>query len=144
MAEFYKKKKKVCQMCAGKTVDYKDVEVDSITVTSTNDASEGSNVWNWKSKVLPAYKQGKKITYTVEEVLPGGYTNDVTKYAVVNTAQKEEIKNPIALTVKKLISGSEATLNGVTFTLTNSDKVEIDYTTSKVGSNSKNKKSFNL
>lgn len=27
MAEFYRKKKKVCQMCAGKTVDYKNVEV---------------------------------------------------------------------------------------------------------------------
>lgn len=24
MAEFYRKKKKVCQMCAGKPVDYKD------------------------------------------------------------------------------------------------------------------------
>ena len=27
MAEFFKKKKKVCQMCAGKPVDYKDIEV---------------------------------------------------------------------------------------------------------------------
>ena len=27
MAEFYRKKKKVCYMCAGKTVDYKDVDV---------------------------------------------------------------------------------------------------------------------
>ena len=27
MAEFYRKKKKICQMCAGKTVDYKDAEV---------------------------------------------------------------------------------------------------------------------
>ena len=27
MAEFFKKKKNVCQMCAGKDVDYKDVEV---------------------------------------------------------------------------------------------------------------------
>ncbi len=27
MAEFYRKKKKVCQMCAGKSVDYKDVEI---------------------------------------------------------------------------------------------------------------------
>ncbi len=27
MAEFFKKKKKVCQMCAGKDVDYKDVDV---------------------------------------------------------------------------------------------------------------------
>ena len=27
MAEFFKKKKKVCQMCAGKSVDYKDVEI---------------------------------------------------------------------------------------------------------------------
>ena len=27
MSEFFRKKKKVCQMCAGKTVDYKDVDV---------------------------------------------------------------------------------------------------------------------
>ena len=27
MAEFYRKKKKVCQMCAGKDIDYKNVEV---------------------------------------------------------------------------------------------------------------------
>ena len=27
MAEFYRKKKKVCQMCAGKSVDYKNAEV---------------------------------------------------------------------------------------------------------------------
>jgi small subunit ribosomal protein S18 len=26
MAEFYRKKKKVCQMCAGKDIDYKDVD----------------------------------------------------------------------------------------------------------------------
>lgn len=27
MAEFYRKQKKVCQMCLGKSVDYKDVEI---------------------------------------------------------------------------------------------------------------------
>ena len=27
MAEFYRKKKKVCYMCTGKDIDYKDVEV---------------------------------------------------------------------------------------------------------------------
>ncbi len=27
MAEFYKKRKKVCYMCTGKDVDYKDVDV---------------------------------------------------------------------------------------------------------------------
>ena len=27
MAEFFRKKKKICQMCAGKTVDYKDIDV---------------------------------------------------------------------------------------------------------------------
>ena len=27
MAEFYRKKKKVCQMCAGKEINYKDVEI---------------------------------------------------------------------------------------------------------------------
>ena len=29
MAEFYRKKKKICQMCAGKDVDYKDVNIIS-------------------------------------------------------------------------------------------------------------------
>ena len=27
MADFYRKKKKICQMCAGKDVDYKNVDV---------------------------------------------------------------------------------------------------------------------
>ena len=27
MAEFFKKKKKICHMCAGKDVDYKDAEI---------------------------------------------------------------------------------------------------------------------
>lgn len=27
MAEYFKKKKKVCQMCIGKSVDYKDIEI---------------------------------------------------------------------------------------------------------------------
>ena len=27
MAEFYRKKKRICQMCAGKDVDYKDVNI---------------------------------------------------------------------------------------------------------------------
>ena len=27
MAEFYRKKKKVCQMCIGKSVDYKDADI---------------------------------------------------------------------------------------------------------------------
>ena len=27
MAEFYHKKKRICQMCAGKSVDYKDVMI---------------------------------------------------------------------------------------------------------------------
>ena len=33
MAEFYRKKKKVCQMCTGKTFDYKDVSVVSKYIT---------------------------------------------------------------------------------------------------------------
>ena len=27
MAEFYRKKKRVCQLCLGKTIDYKDVDI---------------------------------------------------------------------------------------------------------------------
>ena len=33
MAEFYRKKKKVCQMCAGKDFDYKDVNVVTKYIT---------------------------------------------------------------------------------------------------------------
>ena len=41
MAEFYRKKKKVCPMCAGKEVDYKNVEVISRFVSKE------------KGKILP-------------------------------------------------------------------------------------------
>lgn len=41
MAEFFRKKKKVCQMCAGKTVDYKDVDVIKRYISSD------------KGKILP-------------------------------------------------------------------------------------------
>ena len=33
MAEFYRKKKRICQMCAGKDVDYKDVAIISKYIT---------------------------------------------------------------------------------------------------------------
>ncbi|MCR5788234.1 MAG: 30S ribosomal protein S18 [Bacilli bacterium] len=33
MAEFYRKKKRICQMCAGKDVDYKDVQIISKYIT---------------------------------------------------------------------------------------------------------------
>lgn len=33
MAEFYRKKKKICQMCAGKPVNYKDVNIISKYIT---------------------------------------------------------------------------------------------------------------
>lgn len=41
MAEFYRKKKKICQMCAGKDVDYKDVETIKRYIS------------NEKGKILP-------------------------------------------------------------------------------------------
>lgn len=50
MAEFYRKKKKVCQMCAGKTVSYKNV--DSVRKYVSND----------KNKILP-----RRITGTCAE-----------------------------------------------------------------------------
>ena len=33
MAEFHRKKKKICQMCAGKSVDYKDVMIINKYIT---------------------------------------------------------------------------------------------------------------
>ena len=33
MAEFYHKKKKICQMCSGKSIDHKDVNIISRYIT---------------------------------------------------------------------------------------------------------------
>ena len=45
MAEFYRKKKKICQMCAGKSVDYKDVMIINKYI-------------NEKGKILPRRATG--------------------------------------------------------------------------------------
>ena len=45
MAEFYRKKKKFCQMCAGKSVDYKDVMIVSKYI-------------NEKGKIMPRRMTG--------------------------------------------------------------------------------------
>jgi len=45
MAEFYHKKKKICQMCAGKSVDYKDVMIVSKYI-------------NEKGKIMPRRMTG--------------------------------------------------------------------------------------
>lgn len=36
MAEYFKKKKKICQMCAGKSVDYKDTEIIKKYISGDN------------------------------------------------------------------------------------------------------------
>ena len=59
MAEFRKKRKKICHMCAGKTVDYKDVNIISKYV-------------NDNGKILPRRATGacakhqRDITLTVK------------------------------------------------------------------------------
>lgn len=45
MAEFYHKKKKICQMCAGKSVDYKDTMIINKYI-------------NEKGKILPRRMTG--------------------------------------------------------------------------------------
>lgn len=59
MAEFYRKKKKICQMCAGKDVDYKNVDVVKKYVS------------NDKGKILPRRMTGacaKHQRHTAGEV----------------------------------------------------------------------------
>ena len=51
MAEFYRKKKKICQMCAGKDVDYKNVDVVKKYVS------------NDKGKILPRRMTGACATH---------------------------------------------------------------------------------
>ena len=45
IAEYYRKKKKICQMCAGKSVDYKDVMIINKYI-------------NEKGKILPRRMTG--------------------------------------------------------------------------------------
>lgn len=45
MAEFHRKKKKICQMCAGKDIDYKDVMIISKYI-------------NEKGKIMPRRMTG--------------------------------------------------------------------------------------
>ena len=45
MAEFYRKKKRICQMCAAKSVDYKDVMIVSKYI-------------NEKGKIMPRRQTG--------------------------------------------------------------------------------------
>jgi len=40
MAEFYRKKKKVCQLCAGKTISYKDDIIVDIIGDARNKSSK--------------------------------------------------------------------------------------------------------
>ena len=58
MAEFYRKKKKICQMCAGKSVDYKDVAIINKYI-------------NEKGKIMPRRMTGacaKHQRYTAMQV----------------------------------------------------------------------------
>ncbi len=59
MAEFYRKKKKICQMCAGKDVDYKNAEIIKKYVSAD------------KGKILPRRVTGacaKHQRYIANEV----------------------------------------------------------------------------
>lgn len=59
MAEFYRKKKKICQMCAGKDVNYKDAEIIKKYVSAD------------KGKILPRRVTGacaKHQRYIANEV----------------------------------------------------------------------------
>ncbi|MDD3187446.1 MAG: 30S ribosomal protein S18 [Bacilli bacterium] len=59
MAEFYRKKKKICQMCAGKSVDYKDVDIIKKYISNDN------------KKILPRRMTGacaKHQRYIAEQV----------------------------------------------------------------------------
>ncbi|MBP3765636.1 MAG: 30S ribosomal protein S18 [Bacilli bacterium] len=59
MAEFYRKKKKICQMCAGKDVNYKDADIIKKYVSAD------------KGKILPRRVTGacaKHQRYIANEV----------------------------------------------------------------------------
>ena len=53
MAEFYRKKKKVCYLCTGKTFDYKDVDILKKYMPEALTDEELKKYINDKGKILP-------------------------------------------------------------------------------------------
>ena len=56
MAEFRRKKKKICQMCAGKSVDYKDVMIINKYISSFN----SSILIDWRNQKNKSIFRRKK------------------------------------------------------------------------------------
>ena len=73
-----------------KTVDGVSTEIDSVEV-----GKEQSWIYTWTD--LPVYENGKKITYSVKEVLTkaNGYKSDTTKWKVVANGGKITITNTL-------------------------------------------------
>ena len=73
-----------------KTVDGVSTEIDSVEV-----GKEQSWIYTWMD--LPVYENGKKITYSVKEVLTkaNGYKSDTTKWKVVANGGKITITNTL-------------------------------------------------
>ena len=73
-----------------KMVDGVSTEIDSVEV-----GKEQSWIYTWTD--LPVYENGKKITYSVKEVLTkaNGYKSDTTKWKVVANGGKITITNTL-------------------------------------------------
>ena len=79
MAEFYRKKKKVCQMCAGKSVDYKDADIIKKYVSAD------------KGKILPRRVTGacaKHQRYIAEQEV----TNIVLSNSIAGIVYRDKIE----------------------------------------------------
>ena len=64
---------------------------DSEVVDSIEVIADENGIWNYEFIKLPMYsKDGKVITYTIDEELVRNYTKDIDEYNIANTLTPEE------------------------------------------------------
>ena len=113
------------------TVD--GVKVDALCKTTT--ATAATN-WEYAFYDMPVYQGGKTVLYTVSEAAVDGFTPTVTGDDIKNTpVDKDEVLNPITLTVKKADSRTLTGkgIKGAVFTLTNEGGTDTTYETGDDG-----------
>ena len=87
MAEFYRKKKKICQMCAGKSVDYKDVMIINKYIDDIIDKLEHKYS---KNVVDSTCTEKGYTTYTCNKCGDSYKDDYVNAYVTVRGAAEED------------------------------------------------------
>ena len=107
------------------------------TVTLTGNTSADEMVWTL-AMALPAYIDGKKVTYSAEETVPAGYEGTTASaqgitIEAVNKPNVEEEVGDLTINIKKVDAETKEELDGAEFTLTAPDGTKTVKTTGADG-----------